>query len=222
MFDKKYKMDYGTNKSLFIDARSRYKADEIVRLKVPKSPEALFTLYINGDELKPLSEDDDEYFEYEFVMPQKNVAVTFDLKSLYRIQKEAEKLEVKPTTIIDYFEKPIAVEGGRGYYEMVLSTYGTERAVLDIFDMPDAEGEEEYFSYEVPFEAVDEVLGIIDACGMAEWENRNDTTCITGRLFVCRFKFEGNYINVSSKKMPVDGTASFYRVKNYLSRYLTH
>lgn len=222
MFGKKYSIDYGENKSLFIGAKEKYKAGSEVRFSVPKTPTANFHLYINGDELKPIVTGNEEYYDYEFIMPEEDLTITFQLKSNnIEVAREEEKVEVKPVMVVDYYEKPMAVVGGRGHYEMVLSTYGTDRAVLDVYDMPRADGDEIHASYEVPFSLVDEVQKTIMSSGMLDWNSRADCRGITGMLFVCKFFYAGKYVRVSSEKMPADGTAVFYAIKNLLSRRIS-
>lgn len=141
-----------------------------------------------------------------------------------KTEAEAEPVSIdtsEQVMFLDYYEKPMAVVGPAGYYELVISGYSDTEVMLDEYTTQTEDGSEIRTTYIVPAEALDRGMKVVRKYRMDTWNDHDDYFGITGKLFVCRFRSDsGEYCRVTSEHMPDDGKSVFAELYNILTEYL--
>ena len=117
----------------------------------------------------------------------------------------------KDTILIDYYEKEIALEEEQDYFEMVLYTYDEDNLLLKVFD------NEKTTEYLVPHKVFNEINRIIKKYKMSKW-NDIDGCGIDGKIYVCKFYKNKEFIRVSSENMSEDGVEAFEKIHQKLNQ----
>lgn len=116
------------------------------------------------------------------------------------------------TMLIDYFDRTVGTPMEQPYFEMVMYTHSEDKILLERYTQGGTD-HERCDRYLVPVEAAQEVLNVIRKSGMDRWNSRSDTVGICGKAYVCKFPDgKGDYIRVTSDRMPEDGSRAFGEV----------
>lgn len=122
--------------------------------------------------------------------------------------------------LINYYSKTYHVNGYSSY-EMVLSTTSQPNKVkLDIYTKQ-VDANETCSTTYLPFNVVEECMLWIQKCQMNQWNEDNNTESLDGKLLVCKFYFNGEYIRVSTDCMPENGEQMIEEVANIISKHVS-
>ena len=209
---KKYRVDYDGDREYYEGAKDEYEAGEKVVLYYDLiATDTDYAFYLDDERIN-FGYSDDKGFIIEFTMPERDVKLRCETRN---------SMEYIPpidpgTLLVDYYEETVATDGGDDSFEMTLTYYDPVQVKLDVYgdkDEPD--------SYLVPYEAFDVCLGIMYSEKLASWESMDDTVSLDGARKVMKFRDDyGDYIEVSTDRMPGDGEGAFDRIREALSGYI--
>ncbi len=215
---KTYGVDYDGEKDFYTGAKDRYKAGEEVTLYYYMiATDTDYSFWLDGERINTGYEED-KGFVITFTMPEHDVKLVCESRNSMVYVPEIEP----GTLLVDCFRETVATVGGDGYREMTLSYYDEARAKLEVFAKDDPEDEESCVAYLVPYEAVEKCYDVMYDEDIRSWENRDDLSGITGARYVMKFydEYTGEYVRVTSEKMPPDGMNAFDALASVMSGYV--
>lgn len=216
-FSKKYKVDYCGQKDSFADAKDYYKPGTKVELKfLYIATDTDYTFYLDDQIINP------EYYStgggcfiISFIMPEHDVKLRWNSRNTMDNNTVTES-----PLLVDYYHAVVATAGGDRHYELVLSEAMNYNIRLDVYRGTPG-SEETKDSYIVPRESVDKCMEVIRKNKINEWNDRTDTYGITGAVTVVKYRDDyGNYVRVSTEKMPENGERIMDEVKTVMEQYI--
>ena len=125
------------------------------------------------------------------------------------------------TMLIDYYYADKSAEGGDGYTEMVLYvTDNKDLLKLSIYSKENADADETCTDYTVPYEAAERCYGVIKEYKLHLWNDIKEPVSTVGSLTVCKYYDGGEYIRVSTDKMPCNGQEILDMIGDVLVEYI--
>ena len=137
------------------------------------------------------------------------------LKALFISIPDPEQAPVG-TILVNYCRAPKAVEGDRGFYELVLRKTGAENLRLEVYS-----GEEENgVFYKAPLQAAEDCFEIIEKAKMEKWSKRKDAVSLDGTTVVCKFWNGKSMVRASSDAMPPNGEKVMDEIRRVMAGYI--
>lgn len=213
---KKYKVDYGTSKGAFDNAKDSYRAGQKVELYFSMiATDTDYSFYVDGQLVNP-KYDNSKGYVIAFTMPEHDVRVGY---------KSVNSMIYDPNPVVDvcpevvYRDAIVGTVGGDHGVEITLYTDAGKYSSLTVttFDAESTKTE----NYKVPGEAVYFVKKRITELGLRDWQYLEDYECIDGAAVSCRIRNDdGTFTVASTDKMPPDGEKLLYEVRKKLSEYV--
>lgn len=204
---------YDNCRRAFIDAPEEAKTGATVTLKKGMVTDTIEEVYLDDRKLEPDGEEDG-FLIYRFVMPDRAVTIRVESKNISAVTK---------TVLVDYYAAAVAVVEApgeeEGYYEIVLFDDGGSELLLEEYTNGGTPNEQ-VRSCRVPHEAADEAKALIERFGMRKWNDLAEADGIEGKIYVCRFRLDGESFRVTSERMPDDGMEAFAAIRALLQGYL--
>ncbi|MBR0303227.1 MAG: hypothetical protein IJQ80_05210 [Clostridia bacterium] len=213
---EKYKVDYSGQKDYFTGAKDEYKVGETVTVYyglIATDTDYWFTL--DGEKLN-CAWDDDNGYVIEFTMPSHDVVLECHSRNsmVYEPYSEGDIL-------VDYYIGTVGTDGGDSYRELVLSYIDFYQAKLEVITYSAASGVETVTEYTVPYDAINMCFEAIDEEDFRSWADLEDYECLDGAITSLGYlDRDGEYIKVSTDKMPQDGESALDRVGAVLAEYI--
>ena len=140
---------------------------------------------------------------------------------VYVLKKHTNKQEYpKEQMIINYYSKTYSLDKYDSH-EMVLSTTSdSSKMRLDIYKKLDNNAETKTTVY-LPNTVIDDCMKWIKECKMNTWNQDSQGISLDGKLMVCKFYFNGEYIRVSTDCMPENGEQMIEEVANIISKHVS-
>ena len=137
------------------------------------------------------------------------------VKSLFISIPDPEQAPVG-TVLVNYCRAPKAVEGDRGFYELVLRKKAKDSLRLEVYS-----GEEETgVFYKAPLQAAEDCFEIIEKAKMENWNKRKDAVSQDGATVVCKFWNGERTVRVSTDAMPAGGEKALYEIRRVMTGYI--
>lgn len=125
------------------------------------------------------------------------------------------------TMLIDYYCTDKAAADGEGYLEMVLYTTDNKDVLkLSVYSRENAEADETCTDYTVPYEAAERCYGVIKEYKLHLWNDIKEPVSTDGSLTVCKYYDGGEYIRVSTDKMPCNGQEILDMIGGVMAEYI--
>ncbi len=211
---KKYKVDYDGDREYYEGAKDEYEAGEKVVLYYDLiATDTDYAFYLDDEKIN-FGYSEDRGFIIEFTMPDHDVKLRCETRN---------SMEYIPsidpgTLLVDYYEETVATDGGDGSREITLTYYDPVQVKLDVY-----KGDDEPVSYLVPYDAFWDCLGIMYSEGLESWNSTDDTVSLDGVRIVVKIRNDyGDYLKVTTDKMPEGGERAFDRIRVALSSYIKY
>lgn len=148
-------------------------------------------------------------------------ALLMMLPIVYVLKKHTNKQEYpKEQMIINYYSKTYSLDKYDSH-EMVLSTTSDSSKIrLEIYKKVDNNAETKTTVY-LPNTVIDDCMKWIKECKMNTWNQDSQGISLDGKLMVCKFYFNGEYIRVSTDCMPENGEQMIEKVANIISKHVS-
>ena len=143
--------------------------------------------------------------------------ISVSIHSLLKQRSQTNDLENQ--ILVNYYCK-IIYEEGYTSSEMVLTTTNDIKKVrLDVYTKED--DIEQRKTFYLPVTVIDECMQWIKKCEMNTWNNLQDPSTLDGKILVCKYLHNGNYIRVSTECMPENGDKMLEEIANIISNYVS-
>ncbi len=120
--------------------------------------------------------------------------------------------------LIDYFQQTVGTPEEQPYCEIAL--YGDDGGQVLLVVYEGGTGPETSESFLVPMEAFEKAMKVVEAHGMAGWNDLPDAVSLEGKRYVCRFEADGAARRVTSEHMPEGGERAFSELYETLRGYI--
>ena len=215
---QKYRVDYGGDKSSYLDAKDTYRAGKTVTVYYYLiATDTDYTFYLDGMRLNPLYSEGKGY-KIEFTMPAHDVKLKCASRNsmVYEPEKKPE-----PYVLLSYETGTCGTDGYDSSRSLTLSTTEGEALLLVRRDN-DADGTETVERFSVPYEAAHQCTELIESFGLREWKYLEEPQCIDGGYTTVRFRNDdGSYEQASTGCMPENGERQLDQIGVVLRGYAT-
>jgi hypothetical protein len=145
----------------------------------------------------------------------------------YHMKDYIEKLKdyQKGDLLFDYYESTIDLEDDRSnrkeYLEITLSKHDEKTVRANVYTRNKDDEEEKNVEYYLSINILDEVYKIVTDHKMIGWNNLSNPYSLDGKLYVCKFRYQGKLMRVSSDSMTSKGETAFSLILDTLSKAIS-
>ncbi len=120
----------------------------------------------------------------------------------------------KDILLLDYYYKVVGIEEDNPYYEIVLYSLDGNNIKMEVIE------NENLTTYHIPKEAYQKAKEIIKKYKMSKWNDMENSICIDGVSYICKYLENDKYIRVTSEAMSEDGLKAFGELEILLNEYI--
>ena len=219
---KKYNVDYGGNRNVFLNAADSYRAGEKVTLKVMLATDTDYTLSVEGKEIIPEVRKNGSELWYVFKMPDHDIQVQFSSRnSMVNPNPAVQTGDTEGTLLFDFYKASVAVVGDAAYSETTINE-ADGKYCLNTYAGSRTDGTTtKHTAYNASAEVLERVMQVVKKYEMEKW-NDSPGVGMCGAITVVKFRdAAGQLIRVSSDHMPDGGEQAFAEIRDILGEYLT-
>ena len=200
---------------LFINVKGSYKAGQTVRVYFPMvATDTDYTFYLDGERINSSGYSDLKGYTIEFTMPAHDVELTVDSNNSMEYVPASADLPVG-TELFTYTETTYTPEGNTVFRLNVTNVSDTEHCMT----VSKEDGSTEI--YTIPRFPYESLCSYNDITDLSSWNNLDEFDGLEGKSIELSFYYHGEYITLSSDRMPEDGEGVLkYLVSNFTD-YMT-
>lgn len=199
---------------LFENVKESYKAGQQVKIYFPfVATDTDYTFYLDGERMNDYEYDDRKGFVFSFTMPAKDV--TLDYESKNSMENPFQTFD--ETTSLVTYTKRISTAIGDSVYEVTLeSTEAEHEHMMTVYH--DNGTKNVYIIPVFPYESLRNYALSAD---LKSWNDLEDYDAIDGTVITVSIFVNGEYVTVSTNKMPKDSESVFNYMHSFLTEYMT-
>ena len=200
---------------LFINVKSSYKAGQSVRVYFPMvATDTDYIFYLDGERISSSGYSDLKGYTIEFIMPDHDVELTYESKNSMEYTPASVDLPVG-TELFTYTETTHTPEGNTVFALKVTTVSDTEHCMT----VSKEDGTTEV--YTIPQFPYNSVYSYNEIKNLARWNELEEYVSLEGKYIELCFYYDGEYVTVSSDRMPEDGESILKYMASHFTDYMT-
>jgi len=199
---------------LFTNVKKGYREGQQVKIYFPYvATDTDYTFYMDGERYSDYEYSDSKGFVFTFTMPARDVTLDFDSKN--SMENTFQTFD-EPTTLVTY-TKRISTAIGDSVYEVTLeSTEAEHEHMMTVYHDNGTKN-----VYIIPVYPYESLRNYALSADLKSWNDLEDYDAIDGMVITVSIFVDGEYVTVSTNKMPKDNESVFNYMHSHLTDYMT-
>ena len=201
---------------VFENVKNSYKAGQQVKIYFPYvATDTDYSFYLDGERISPSDYSDSKGYTISFVMPSHDVELTYNSKNSMEYTPFAEYVP-ENTLLFSYTKKVYSPEGDSTYKLMVETTDSPEEHFMTV---QTEDGNKQLYS--IPRFPYQSVYTYISNINISDWNSMAEYECLDGMKVSISVFCDGEYVNVSTDRMPSGGEQVLNYIHSHFADYMT-
>ena len=201
---------------VFENVKNSYKAGQQVKIYFTYvATDTDHSFYLDGERISPSDYSDSKGYTISFVMPSHDVELTYDSKNSMEYTPIAEDVP-ENTLLFSYTKKVYSPEGDSTYKLTVKTTDSPEEHLMTV---QTEDGNKQLYS--IPRFPYQSVYTYISNINISDWNSMAEYECLDGMKVSISVFCDGEYVNVSTDRMPSGGEQVLNYIHSHFADYMT-
>ena len=201
---------------VFENVKNSYKAGQQVKIYFPYvATDTDYSFYLDGERIRPSDYSDSKGYTISFVMPSHDVELTYNSKNSMEYTTIAENVP-ENTLLFSYTKKVYSPEGDSTYKLTVKTTDSPEEHLMTV---QTEDGNKQLYS--IPRFPYQSVYTYISNINISDWNSMAEYECLDGMKVSISVFCDGEYVNVSTDRMPSGGEQVLNYIHSHFADYMT-
>lgn len=201
---------------VFENVKNSYKAGQQVKIYFPYvATDTDYSFHLDGERIRPSDYSDSKGYTISFVMPSHDVELTYNSKNSMEYTPVAEDVP-ENTLLFSYTKKVYSPEGDSTYKLTVKTTDSPEEHLMTV---QTEDGNKQLYS--IPRFPYQSVYTYISNINISDWNSMAEYECLDGMKVSISVFCDGEYVNVSTDRMPSGGEQVLNYIHSHFADYMT-
>ena len=204
------------NTGFFENVKNSYKAGQQVKIYFSfVATDTDYSFYLDGAKISPSGYSDNKGYTISFVMPSHDVELTYNSKNSMEYIPVAEDIP-ENTSLFTYTKKVYSPEGN-STYKLTVKT--TDSPTEHLMTVQTEDGTKQLYS--IPRFPYESVYTYISNINISDWNSLTEYDCLDGTRISISVFCDGEYVNVSTDRMPEGGEQVLNYIHSFFADYMT-
>ena len=209
---KKYKVI--CPEGLFENVKNGYREGQQVEIYFPYvATDTDYSFYLDGKRIHDYKYSDFKGFVFTFTMPARDVTLDFDSKN----SMENPVLTFDEITMLITYAKCIGTTIGEYAYKVTIES--TEEEYEHLMTVYQEDGSKKI--YIVPARIYESLRNYTETANLQNWNDLEENECLAGKAESFTILVNGEYVTISTNRMPEDGEQILHYLHSHLTEYMT-
>lgn len=208
-----YKVIYP--EGLFTGIKNTYKEGQTVKAYFPYiATDTDYTFYLDGERINPSGYSDNKGYLIEFVMPGRDVELSVESKN--SMEYHPTSIDIPEGTVLFSYTEKVFTPDAETMFSLTSET--TDDPTLHRMTVSDETG---ITVYSIPRFAYESIYNYDQVAALDDWNSLTEYDSLDGKRIELSFYRDGEYVTLSSDRMPEDGEGVLKYMLSHFTDYMT-
>lgn len=200
---------------LFENVKKGYKAGEKVKIYFPYvATDTDYTFYLDGERISPSGYSDNKGYLIEFAMPECDVELSVESKNSMEYQPAS--IDIPEGTVLFSYSEKVFTPDAETTFSLTAET--TDDPTLHRMTVSDETG---ITVYVIPRFAYESIYNYDQVADLDDWNSLTEYESLDGTRIELSFYRDGEYVTISSDRMPEDSEGVLKYILSHFTDYMT-